>query len=195
MRRVLASRAGSAAVGAAAALLLAGGGYAIASGGTGTIHACVHKHGGGLYVGHCGRHDRKLSWNAIGPRGPQGQPGQSGQTGQPGPAGSALAYAHVTWDGATAGFDPTKTAGMGSATVTKRGNAAFCFGNLPFTPHNATATIDFAGAPGNSLITQLEIDAPGTAATNCNAGENVQVETLNAATSNPVPTHFYITFN
>ncbi|MDQ6818926.1 MAG: hypothetical protein M3076_01080 [Actinomycetota bacterium] len=196
MRRLLTGRIGAALGGALTALLLAGGGYAIASGATGTINACVHKHGGGLYVGHCARHDRKLRWNTVGPHGPPGSPGQAGQPGQPGPAGSALAYAHVLWDGTTASFDPTQTAGMGSATITKRGTAAFCFGNLPFTPHNATANSDFkASSSGSHAIAQVEIDPPGTAATTCNAGENVQVETVSTSTGTQTPVSFYITFN
>ena len=126
MKALLTGRLGAASAGAITTLLLAGGGYAIASA-WGKITACVHKHGGGLYVGHCARHDTKLHWNAVGPQGPQGLQGPQGAQGVTGGAGSALAYAHVTWNGASAAFDPTQSAGMGATTVTKRATSAFCF--------------------------------------------------------------------
>jgi hypothetical protein len=111
---------------AAAAVLVvlaAGGGYAIASSGGSTITACVHKHGGALYVGKCKKGDRALTWNKVGPAGkagavgsPGSQGGQglqgitgqnggsgaSGATGATGPAGApgtALAYALMNRSG------------------------------------------------------------------------------------------------
>src|SRR3954447_9612076 len=55
------------------AVLIGGGAYALADGGSsgnGTITACVHKQGGGLYVARkCGKGDKKLSWNEVGPAG------------------------------------------------------------------------------------------------------------------------------
>lgn len=61
-------------IGAAVAVLGIGGAYAIASS-TNTVTACVHKKGGGLYLGRCAHGDRTLSWSIRGPRGPQGIPG------------------------------------------------------------------------------------------------------------------------
>ena len=66
MRRVLQGRNAPAIALGILALVVAGAGgaYAANSGG-GTITACVHKTGGGLYrARHCARHDGKLSWNA-----------------------------------------------------------------------------------------------------------------------------------
>jgi hypothetical protein len=192
---LLTGRLGAAAAGAITTFLLAGGGYAIASGSTGTIKACVHRHGGGIYLGHCARHDRKLSWNTVGPQGKPGPQGRPGQTGQPGPAGSALAYAHVLWNGTTASFDPAQTAGMGSATVTQRGSGAFCFANLPFTPHNATANVDFGSSAAVTDIAQVYIQSAGAPLITCHTGEPAQVETINANTGAEQPASFYVTFN
>ena len=75
------------------AVTAAAGGSAIAASiaAPGTISACVHHSGGGLYVAHrCARHDRKLTWNVQGlpgVAGPKGDVGATGQSGQVGPAG------------------------------------------------------------------------------------------------------------
>jgi hypothetical protein len=84
MTRLLRSRLAAAGAGALGALALAGGGYAMASGG-GTISACVHKHTGVLYVGHCAH---PLTWNHAGPQGPHGPMGATGQQGIQGPQGT-----------------------------------------------------------------------------------------------------------
>ncbi|GEM_PF-6649337 len=60
------------------------GGFALASSqGTsqGTISACVHKSGGGLYVGRCARGDKTLSWSQRGRQGPRGPVGPQGPAG------------------------------------------------------------------------------------------------------------------
>jgi hypothetical protein len=88
---------------------------------------------------------------------------------------------------------------MGATTVTKRATSAFCFGNLPFAPRNATATVDYNAAsqtvPSGKLTAQLEVDPPGSAASDCNSGENVEVVTADSASNTGVPVSFYITFN
>jgi hypothetical protein len=69
-------------IGALALLAVAGVSYAAPRGGE--VAACVHKQGGGLYLGRCAKHDKKLSWakqGAAGPRGPQGSQGVAGPTG------------------------------------------------------------------------------------------------------------------
>ncbi|MCL2769604.1 MAG: hypothetical protein FWD42_05770 [Solirubrobacterales bacterium] len=93
----------------ASALLATGaaaGALAATRGGPSTITACVHRHGGGLYLrAHCARRDRHISWNiqgppgaqgprgpagsarGSGPRGPQGKPGSQGKPGPPGKQG------------------------------------------------------------------------------------------------------------
>jgi Collagen triple helix repeat (20 copies) len=221
MRRLLRARSAPAtALGIVAVILAAAGGAWAATSGGGTLAACVHHHGGGLYhARHCARHDGQLSWDTRGPSGPQGSAGPKGDTGAQGPQGSAgpkgdtgaqglqggagptgppgsaLAYAHVIWDGMSASFDAANTKGMGSATVTNRPAAPFCFSGLPFTPHNASVTVDFKTAPSGFEICQVEIEPPGTHAVGCHAGENVEVATRDPSTKAVVPTSFYITFN
>jgi hypothetical protein len=87
MRGPVTSRAVFAAIAAALVLLAAGGGYAIASGSSKQITACVHRHGGGLYTGKCHKHDKKLTWNTSGPAGPPGPAGPTGATGLAGATG------------------------------------------------------------------------------------------------------------
>jgi hypothetical protein len=72
MRRLFGSRMASGAGVAALVLAVAGTGYAVAGSGTKKINACVSRHTHILYVGKCKHHDRKLSWNQIGPQGPAG---------------------------------------------------------------------------------------------------------------------------
>src|SRR5215472_1632154 len=65
---------------------VAGGAFAATRGDPSTITACVHRHGGGLYLrARCARRDRHISWNIQGPRGPVGARGLQGPRG---PAGS-----------------------------------------------------------------------------------------------------------
>ena len=89
MKRLLAARATMAATLGVALVIVAAGAYALASGG-GTITACVHKHGGALYVAkRCAKKDRKLTWNKVGPTGPQGAKGGTGLQGPKGETGAA----------------------------------------------------------------------------------------------------------
>jgi hypothetical protein len=87
MRGPVTSRALVAAIIGVVVLLAAGGGYALASGSSKKITACVHKHGGGLYSGKCAKHDKKLTWNTTGPAGPAGPTGATGAAGATGPQG------------------------------------------------------------------------------------------------------------
>ena len=61
MRHVFAARTSVVAVLGAGLIVALAGSYALASG-SATITACVHKHGGALYVAKkCARHDHKLN--------------------------------------------------------------------------------------------------------------------------------------
>jgi hypothetical protein len=101
------------------AVLIGGGAYALADGsssGSGTITACVHKHGGALYVARkCGKGDKKLSWNQVGPAGahgaagPTGAQGPTGASGPPGPTAPAGAGATTLTFDAAATASPTPT--------------------------------------------------------------------------------------
>ena len=92
MRGLVTSRAISAAIVGVVVLLAAGGGYALASGRSKKISACVHKHGGGLYTGKCKKHDKKLTWNTTGPTGPAEPTGATGATGPQGPGATSLVF-------------------------------------------------------------------------------------------------------
>jgi hypothetical protein len=111
MRGPVTSRALVAAIVGVVVLLAAGGGYALASGSSKKITACVHKHGRGLYTGKCARHDKKLTWNTTGPAGPAGAAGKTGATGATGPQGP----------GATT--FPFNGAGTAAPTATSLGTA------------------------------------------------------------------------
>jgi hypothetical protein len=90
MKRPVTFRPLPAAVLGLVVVLAAGGGYAIASGKSSTtITACVHKHGDGLYIGKCAKHDKTLIWNAAGPTGASGPTGTAGASGAAGPTGPA----------------------------------------------------------------------------------------------------------
>jgi hypothetical protein len=98
------------------AVLIGGGAYALADGGSGdaTITACVHKKGGALYVARkCGKGDKKLSWNQVGPAGAPGAAGPTGAQGPTGPAGAAGSPGTTVSQGAgatTLRFDANATA-------------------------------------------------------------------------------------
>jgi hypothetical protein len=65
----------------------AGGAYAAGTSG-GSISACVHHDGGGLYQARrCAHDDRQLQWSVRGPGGLQGAAGAAGPAGAPGPRG------------------------------------------------------------------------------------------------------------
>jgi hypothetical protein len=73
MRHLFASRGKAAAFVGVVALFVAGAGYALASGSANTISACIHRHGGDIYIAKpCASGDKAISWNRVGPRGPQG---------------------------------------------------------------------------------------------------------------------------
>jgi hypothetical protein len=83
-----------AAIGALVAAM-AGGAYAAGTS-DGSISACVHHNGGGLYEARqCAGDDHELHWSVRGPAGPQGATGAAGPsgprglTGPPGPQGSS----------------------------------------------------------------------------------------------------------
>lgn len=100
-----------------------------------------------------------------------------------------VAYAHVLSNGAV---DASQSKGITQSDVALRAVSAYCFSNLPFTPKAGSVAIDY-GNDGNGFteLGQLQIAPPGTAATDCNPGESVEVATSSSpGTSAPEP--FYI---
>ncbi len=190
LRRLLNSGLGSAAAGAAAALLLAGGGYAMASGG-GTITVCVHKHSGGLYVGHCARHDRALRWNKVGPQGP---PGQSGQSGQPGAPGSALAYAHVYEDSSTQTMmlDTSATKNFVSISPATQSDE-WCLTPAPgINPHTHPAVVSPRIYTYNSNLFMRVDTTDGSPGSDCPVGHPVYVVQADYANGGAVKVDYNI---
>jgi hypothetical protein len=129
MKRFLTARSSPAtALGIVALILAAGGGAYAATSGRGTITACVHHGGGGLYrARNCAHHDGRLSWNASGPpgttgaNGPTGAPGPKGDTGGQGPKGDTgpAALANVQYSGPTGiGSFPADSAYHAVAAIT-----------------------------------------------------------------------------
>ncbi len=132
MKRLLTARGTSAAAVGTLVVLIAGGGYALGSGDSKAIHACVHRHGGGLYVAkRCASHDKKLSWNQVGPT---GAAGHTGATGPQGPGATSLVY------NATSSTSPTRTT---IGTIGPWTAAGLC----TQSGNTTTTEIDFTG-PG-----------------------------------------------
>jgi hypothetical protein len=84
------------------AIVATGGGYAIASGdSSGVLHACANRKSGVLRLARsCGRDERAITWNQVGPPGRRGAAGPVGpsdgyaaQTSQTGPPGGPIATA------------------------------------------------------------------------------------------------------
>src|SRR5579862_6116170 len=132
MRRLFASRGTAAAFVGVLAMLAAGGGYALASGGgSNTINGCIHKQGGDIYIAKkCAKHDKKISWNKVGPKGVQGLPGKTGTTRPQGPGATSINF---------------NTAGSASPTLKTIGNAGplTIMGTCMTTGSGASASTQF----------------------------------------------------
>lgn len=98
--------------GLATGALLFGGGYAIAAGGTKTIHGCVDNKTNVLHVkARCGRGQHRLIWNQQGPAGVQGATGATG-------GAAPSAWALVGSDGSVAGRNiSVQRTGVGTYAV------------------------------------------------------------------------------
>lgn len=129
----------------------------------------------------------------VGKEGVAGKEGAPGKEGPPGKNGTAIAYAHVIWNGTTASFAPSQSFGMGSATVTKRATSAFCFANLPFTAKNVQVTADYGHFATEEPHMQVQIVSSSEETFDCPAGETVEVAT--AGKTGWEPMSFYVTFN
>jgi hypothetical protein len=140
MRHLFASRGTAAAFVGMLALVAAGGGYAVASGGATTrVNACIHRHGGGLYVAKtCAKGDRGISWNKVGPRGQQGPRGNTGHVGPQGPGATSINFT---------------TNGSASPTPVAIGKAG------PLTPMGACTTT----GSGGTATTQFVLSYKGPA--------------------------------
>jgi hypothetical protein len=181
MRRLLTTRrAAATALGIIALVAIASGAAFAATRGGGSITACVHKLGGGLYQSrHCAKHDGKLAWSAAGPRGvagPQGPAGAQGDAGAQGPQGpqgdpgSARGFAYVTSDGTVA----TKGGSIDIA-IHKVKAGEYCLKMNP-KPHFFTPIV--ATIQGPDLTPGL-ISVNTSAGSDCNADGGQGVFTMN----------------
>ncbi len=141
--------------GLATGALLFGGGYAIAAGGTKTIHGCVDNKTNVLHVkARCGRGQHRLIWNQQGPAGVQGATGATG-------GAAPSAWALVGSDGSLpfGGHNITvQRTGIGTYTVQATasgcpdGNTAPVVTPLAGTPSGAVPSAWVSGAPGRNFL-------------------------------------------
>lgn len=129
----------------------------------------------------------------TGATGAPGKEGPVGKEGSPGKDGTAIAYAHVIWNGSTASFATSQSFGMGSATVTHRATSAFCFAGLPFIAKNVQVTADYGNFVTEEPHVQVQIVAANEKTFDCETGETVEVAT--AGKTGWAPMSFYVTFN
>ncbi len=167
-------------VAATLALVLAMSGGAVAATGGfasgGTLRACANEEGRLKLLKsgeHCRRGTKSVSWNQTGPA---GAPGVKGAIGASGPAGAtgaqggqgrqgtALAYAHVT---AGASLDTANSSGVVDVKREEGFNKGYycLYGN--FTPHVATASIDYDENTGHEIAQDLGFS--GSAVSGCPA--------------------------
>jgi hypothetical protein len=179
-KRLLTARSAPAIALAIIALVVAAGGAAVAaSHGSGSITACVHKTGGGLYrAKHCAKRDTKLTWSAAGPvgvAGPQGPAGAKGDAGAQGPKGdpgSARGFAFVDADGTVHG-----KGGSIDIAVHKVKTGEYCLKMNPKPDFYAPIVATIQGPD----LTPGLINVNTSFAGDCNADGGQGVFTMNAA--------------
>jgi hypothetical protein len=180
MRRLVTTRrAAVTALAIVALVVIASGAACAATRGGGSVSACVHVRGGGLYQAkHCAKHDRKLTWSVAGPRGatgsqgPAGSRGNSGAPGAQGVPGSAAGFAYVLADGTV----QTKGGSIDIA-VHKVKTGEYC---LIMTPQTSTFAPILATIQGPDLTAGL-INVNTSSGSDCNADGGFGVFTMNAA--------------
>jgi len=190
---------------------MTGGAIAATGGFTsgGTLKACVNEEGRMKLLKsgeRCKRGQKSVSWNQTGPTGGKGATGaagaqgaQGGQGGQgiQGAQGTALSYGHVTAGGT---LDTANSSGVVDA---KRdadfGKGYYCiYGS--FTPHVATASIDYNESMGREIAQNLGFS--GDAVSGCPASATgapvraaVLVRDYTSETAALTDAGFYIIFN
>jgi len=153
----LRSRLTYANIGVTVALILALGGFAVAAipAKDGVIHACYGKRTGALRVidpskkhsaGHCGKRERKLSFNQRGPIGPVGTRGLDGANGANGATNVEVRVSGVGT--AAAGARASGTSGGSGGAATCQGPGCLAIGGKGGTGGNSGS--GGSGAPGTA---------------------------------------------
>jgi hypothetical protein len=163
------------ALGVIALVVALGGGALAASGGNGTITACVQKQSALLYQAKkCAKHDRKLSWSTRGPVGAVGAVGATGAQGPQGNPGSARGWAFIDSDGTV-----KNRGGAVSISIHKVKTGEYC---LLFAPKLDSLTFQpiVATLQGADFTAGL-ISANTSVGSDCNPDGGAGVFTMNPA--------------
>lgn len=142
---------------ALAALVLAasGGAYAAVASSSGTITACVHHRGGGLYLApKCARRDKRLRWNTIGPRGAAGTPGVQGPQGLQGAQGQTGSQGTTGARGPSDAYYATSSGGTGTGYQT-------VLLTVPPGDYAASANAQDGNPNGSPILAQCILQALG----------------------------------
>lgn len=135
--------------------------------------------------------DFKAGQLPAGATGPAGAQGPKGEAGAP---GAALGYAHVVVKSAAATIDPSRSLNVVQANVTHPATGVFCFSGLPFTPHNAIASLD-AAATVEPLIASVGLPPDEAVLAICGSTVQAVVATLNLNKKSNEDASFYVVFN
>jgi hypothetical protein len=189
-------------------IALGGVGYAATGGFTsgGTLRACANEEGRLKLLKsgeRCKRGTKSVSWSQTGPAGARGALGAAGAPGAAGgqgaqggqgPQGTALAYAHVTKD---ATLDTANSSGVVDVKRNSSFNTGYycLYGN--FTPHVASANLDYDETSGNEHVTAIGFSSAGL--DGCPASATGAPARINVLVHNSTPTlanaGFYILVN
>jgi len=156
----------------------------VAMGGTG--YAATQSDGGYQSAAATAKANKK----AVARRGLRGLRGPIGPAGPVGAPGSALATAHIAFNGT---LDTGGSKGVVQANVSHPRVGTYCISGLSSQPHNAVATIDVSPAFGGSPIVTTGI-APAPPL-GCPAGTQVIVATANGSTASRADRTFYVALN
>jgi hypothetical protein len=179
MKRLSTARSAAIALAVIALVVAASGAAFAATRGGGSITACVHRLGGGLYQAkHCAKRERKLTWSVAGPAGATGRQGAAGAKGDggaqgaQGDSGSAPGFAFVLADGTV-----QKKGGSIDIAIHKVKTGEYC---LKMSPDPGFFAPIVATIQGPDLTAGL-ISANTSAGSDCNADGGKGVFTMNAA--------------